>query len=97
MSKEENSIEGFNFPLVKNVSAKLIADEITPMSTEETREAIGEMFNIEYNSEPMKPGEYGHSFGNGWFIVNEEGNSVYMDNEGEYKRLYEKYIKPKQR
>jgi hypothetical protein len=75
---------------------KLISDElipVTPMSTP----PVDSTFKIEYNSEPMKPGEYGHSFGSGWFIVNEEGESVCMDNEGEYKRLYEKYIKSKQR
>ena len=47
MSKEEkddNQFSLFGFPTVKNVSAKLIADEITPKTAEEVREELSNMF-----------------------------------------------------
>ena len=46
MSKEKdnNPFSGFTFPIVKNVSAKLISDDITPKTAEEVREELGNMF-----------------------------------------------------
>ncbi|HSG31097.1 MAG TPA: hypothetical protein VLB82_06070, partial [Thermodesulfobacteriota bacterium] len=37
------------------------------------------------------PGGWGHAWAYGYFIVNEEGEHVYMSDEDEYKRLSEKY------
>jgi GH25 family lysozyme M1 (1,4-beta-N-acetylmuramidase) len=34
-----------NFPIVKNVSPRLLADDIKGMTTEETREAMKKMFD----------------------------------------------------
>ena len=48
MSKEKDNDNDqfslFGFPTVKNVSAKLLADEITPKTAEEVREELGNMF-----------------------------------------------------
>ena len=47
MSKEKdnNPFSGFTFPIVKNVSAKLISDDITPKTAEEVRKELGNVFN----------------------------------------------------
>jgi hypothetical protein len=46
MSKEKdnNPFSGFTFPIVKNVSAKLISDDITPKTAEEVRKELGNVF-----------------------------------------------------
>ena len=46
MSKEKdnNPFSGFTFPIVKNVPAKLIADDITPKTSEEVRKELGNIF-----------------------------------------------------
>jgi len=46
MSKEKdnNPSSRFTFPIVKNVSAKLIADDITPKTAEEVRKELGNIF-----------------------------------------------------
>lgn len=46
MSKEKdnNPFSGFTFPIVKNVPAKLISDDITPKTAEEVRKELGSVF-----------------------------------------------------
>lgn len=43
--KDEMGVFNLNFPIVKNVSPKLLADDIKGMTTEETREAMKKMFD----------------------------------------------------
>tara|TARA_R110001592_G_scaffold298087_1_gene568662 strand:- start:238 stop:468 length:231 start_codon:yes stop_codon:yes gene_type:complete len=42
--KDNNPFSGFTFPIVKNVPAKLISDDITPKTAEEVREELGNLF-----------------------------------------------------
>ena len=46
MSKEKdnNPSSRFKFPIVENVPAKLIADDITPKTAEEVRKELGNIF-----------------------------------------------------
>ena len=46
MSKEKdnNPFSEFTFPIVKNVSAKLISDDLTPKTAEEVRKELGNVF-----------------------------------------------------
>ena len=46
MSKEKdnNPFSRFTFPIVKNVPAKLISDDITPKTAEEVRKELGNVF-----------------------------------------------------
>ena len=46
MSKEKdnNLFSEFTFPIVKNVSAKLISDDLTPKTAEEVRKELGNVF-----------------------------------------------------
>jgi hypothetical protein len=46
MSKEKdnNLFSGFTFPIVKNISAKLISDDLTPKTAEEVRKELGNVF-----------------------------------------------------
>ena len=46
MSKEKdnNPFSRLKFPIVENVSAKLIADDITPKTAEEVRKELGNVF-----------------------------------------------------
>ena len=46
MSKEKdnNPFSRLKFPIVKNVPAKLIADDITPKTSEEVRKELGNIF-----------------------------------------------------
>lgn len=46
MSKEKdnNPFSRFKFPIVKNVSAKLISDDLTPKTAEEVRKELGNVF-----------------------------------------------------
>ena len=46
MSKEKdnNPFSRPKFPIVENVSAKLIADDITPKTAEEVRKELGNIF-----------------------------------------------------
>jgi hypothetical protein len=43
--KDEMDVFNLNFPIVKNVSPKLLADDIKGMTTEETRETMKKMFD----------------------------------------------------
>ena len=43
-AKDENLFGGFTFPIVKNVSAKLISDDLTPKTAEEVRKELGNVF-----------------------------------------------------
>lgn len=52
----------------------------------------GTVMEVGSNFEKMKPGEGGHSFGKGWFIVDENGKFVYAGDDFEkYNNLMEKY------
>ena len=42
--KDNNLFGGFTFPIVKNVSAKLISDDLTPKTAEEVRKELGNVF-----------------------------------------------------
>lgn len=43
--KDEMDVFNLNFPIVKNVSPRLLADDIKGMTAEETREAMKKMFD----------------------------------------------------
>lgn len=52
------------------------------------------LLKFNYNPEPLKAGDSGHSFVYGWFIIDENLKSVYLDfNNEEYDRLMKKYNK----
>ena len=93
------------FPAPKNVSAKTIADELQPvtprMEVPKIRETyknhMGEDVTVyengsrsihSYDSRHLY-GDSGHSFGQGFYIVNESGQMVFAGSE-EYDALAEK-------
>ena len=43
--KDEMGVFSLNFPIVKNISAILLADDIKGMNAEESREAMKKMFD----------------------------------------------------
>ena len=93
-----------NFPIVKNVSAKTISSELQAVSSKMDGPAIKESYKdhmgndvtvyengsrtIHSYSSTHLHGEYGHSFGQGFYIVNESGERVFMGSE-EYEDLAE--------
>lgn len=91
-----------NFPIIKNVHAKSIASEIQSVSPRMDGPAIKETYTDHmgdvvtvyenggrtthsYNQTHLF-GEYGHSFGQGYFIVNKDGKMVFVGDE-EYNDL----------
>jgi hypothetical protein len=109
---EEIEYEGFDaikFPMVKNVSSKLLANEIqgfvpssTPPPLRESYTNIwGDKVNVTkegfrhtYGSgeSSSQPGDYGHSFLYGWYVVDENWGTVYMDDEERYNEVFNKYL-----
>ena len=64
------------FPKVKNVSGKLLSDElisVTPMAK------YNGNIPVEFTNKPtvFNPGDIIHSFGYGWGITDENGKMVY--------------------
>ena len=43
--KDKNNMFNLNFPIVKNISPRLLADDIKGMTAEETAEAMKKMFD----------------------------------------------------
>jgi hypothetical protein len=79
------------FSIIRRAYPILMAEKITsvqPMSPELSKSIIKLM-----EPTPMKPGNWGHEFMRGWFIVNEEGEEVYFwEDKQEYNRLIDKYM-----
>lgn len=95
----------FNFPIIKNINARTIADSIEsvkPMQPgkikkqyenhwEETvTQYEGSMFStITSHDSHLMFGDRGHAFGMGYYVVNERGQMVYSNSE-EYSELVKK-------
>jgi hypothetical protein len=93
------------FPIVKKIFSKKIADEIVsvtpsmegPEIKETYKDHMGDTVTIYENgsrsthsySSSHLYGDYGHSFGRGFFIVNESGQMVFSGSE-EYSSLAKK-------
>jgi hypothetical protein len=94
-----------NFPIIKNVSAKSIASEIIPISPrmegpkirESYKDHMGNNVTVyengsrtihSYNPTHLY-GDYGHAFGQGFFIIDESGKMVFAGDE-EYNDLANK-------
>lgn len=54
-NKDEMSVFNLQFPVVKNVSVRLFADDIKGMTAEETSEAMKKMFDNFEKQTGMKP------------------------------------------
>ena len=91
------------FPVVKNVNARTIADEIVsiqpsigPPIKETYKDHMGNDVTVYENgsrsvhsySSTQLFGDYGHAFLHGFFIVNREGQMVFSGDE-EYEKLTE--------
>lgn len=90
------------FPIVKNVSAKTIASELESVSPRMDGPAIKETYTDHMGcvvtvyenggrtthsySQTHLFGDYGHAFGQGYFIVNKDGKMVFVGDE-EYNDL----------
>lgn len=55
MKKEKNNIFNLQFPAVKNISPRLLADDIMGMTAEETREAMKKLFDNFEKQTGLKP------------------------------------------
>lgn len=55
MEKETNDIFNLQFPVVKNISPRLLADDIKGMTAEETREAMKKLFDNFEKQTGLKP------------------------------------------
>ena len=102
---EMESFMAFEFPVVRNVSGKTIADSlesVTPKAPgkikkqyenhwgETVTQYEGNIFsNITSTNSHHMFGDKGHSFGFGFYVVNERGEMVYSGNE-EYNELVKK-------
>ena len=102
---ETEPFMAFEFPIVRNVSGKTIADSlesVTPTAPgkikkqyenhwgETVTQHEGSMFStITSYDSHHMFGDRGHAYGMGWYIVNETGQMVYSDNE-EYNELVKK-------
>ena len=53
--KDEMGVFNLNFPIVKKVSPRLLADDIKGMTVEETREAMKKMFDDFEKQIGLKP------------------------------------------
>ena len=93
------------FPILRSNQAKLLADDllsVTPIEQKiksETTNHWGDKV-VEYEDgnimtftteSHLQPGDSGHAFGFGFFIVNEKSEMVFMSDEEEYVRLAKKY------
>jgi hypothetical protein len=93
------------FPIVKKIASKTIGDEIIPVTPslegpeikETYKDHMGNIVTVyenggrsihSYESTHLY-GDYGHSFGRGFFIINESGQMVFSGSE-EYNSLSEK-------
>jgi len=93
------------FPIVKKIFSKTIADEIIPVTPslegpeikETYKDHMGNTVTVyenggrsinSYESTHLY-GDYGHSFGRGFFIINESGQMVFSGSE-EYNSLAKK-------
>ena len=93
------------FPTVKKIASKTIGDEIIPVTPslegpeikETYKDHMGNTVTVyenggrsihSYESTHLY-GDYGHSFGRGFFIINESGQMVFSGSE-EYNSLFEK-------
>lgn len=102
---EMESFMAFEFPVVRNVSGKTIADSlesVTPKAPgkikkqyenhwgETVTQYEGNIFsNITSTNSHHMFGDKGHSFGFGFYVVNERGEMVYSGSE-EYNELVKK-------
>ena len=93
------------FPKVKNVSSKTIGDEIQPITPTLEGPPIKETYtdhmgntvrvfenggkSISSYASTHLFGDYGHSFGRGFFVVDENGEMLFRDNE-RYVEVVEK-------
>lgn len=97
----------FKFQIIKNIQATTIADQIKPLQPLVEYRPIKRQYKdhmgcdvIEYESGDVSIysyndihlyGSYGHSFGMGYFIVNESGEMVFASQDPEqYNSLAEK-------
>lgn len=81
-------------PKVRQVFSETLATQL--MSVQPMDQPSGLLFELNFDDSdiPMyvpEPGDWGHSFLDGWYIYNEDCNQIFMDNEEEYNRLYETY------
>lgn len=88
-----DEFEKIQFPRIKNAkfSSNTFASSITPVTPLEYPPE-GLTWSISEGEENLTAGAWGHMWGCGWYIVNEELECVFMENEEEYHRLWLKYI-----
>ncbi len=105
---EMESFMTFKFPVIQNISPKLLTDSlesVTPKSPgkikkqyenhwgETVTQYEGSIFrNITSTESHLMFGDRGHTFGSGYYVVNERGEMVYSSSE-EYARIVEKCSK----
>lgn len=94
-----------NFPFIKNIKAKTIADDIMPIVPDATPiEYVntyinhwGETVNVTKSGMSMtvateshlQYGDWGHEFLNGWYIIGEDNMPVYANDE-KYNEIFDK-------
>lgn len=104
-NQEMESFMAFEFPIIRNLSSKTIADSLEPVTPklpgkiekqyenhwgETVTKYEGSFFNhISGTQKTLMHGDRGHTFGVGLYIVNENGQTIYEPSE-EYNRLQEK-------
>ena len=54
-NQDETNVWNLQFPVVKNISPRLLADDIKGMTTEETRKAMKKMFDDFEKQTGLKP------------------------------------------
>jgi hypothetical protein len=105
MDKERSIWEGLKFPKIKNINARTLADHIesvVPMQPSKIKKQYenhwgelvtqyeGSMFSIIKSTEShLTFGDRGHTFGVGFYVVNERGETIYQPSK-EYDELHEK-------
>lgn len=105
INPEMESFMAFEFPIIRNVSGKTIADSLESVTPREpgkikkeyenhwgetVTQYEGSIFsNIKSNESHLIFGDRGHAYGYGYYVVNERGEMVYSSTE-EYTQLVEK-------
>ena len=78
MEKKTNDIFNWQFPVVKNISPRLLADDIKCMTAEETREAMKKLFDNFEKQTGLKPMILGNTLPTSVLIPKE---NIQPDNE----------------
>jgi len=78
--------------LIRQTYPTLVAEQLISVQPMSSSLASDIMTIIDAGNYKKKPGDYGHEWLHGWYIVDENSKEVYhSQNEIKYSRLFEKY------